>query len=73
MCLNIRQQSSARTVALSGGVWQNRTLLTKTLSGLRAANFTVLIHRRVPANDGGIALGQALIAAHSRNENVLLP
>jgi len=50
------------TVALSGGVWQNTTLLKKTMSKLESAGFEVLLHRRVPTNDGGIALGQLLIA-----------
>jgi hydrogenase maturation protein HypF len=49
-------------VVLSGGVWQNMTLLTKCLSLLRGAGFEVFIHSLVPANDGGLALGQAVIA-----------
>jgi len=52
------------TVALSGGVFQNRLLLEKTVYLLESDGFTVLTHARVPPNDGGIALGQALIAAH---------
>ena len=50
-----------RTVALSGGVFQNITLLSR-LVPLLERKFTVLLHRRVPANDGGLALGQAAVA-----------
>ncbi len=64
-CSAIRRSHGVHTVALSGGVWQNKYLLERTLRGLEKEGFTVLIHRRVPANDGGLALGQALIAAHS--------
>jgi hydrogenase maturation protein HypF len=59
----IRTQTGLTTVALSGGVWQNRLLLHKTEAGLQKAGFQTLIHRRVPANDGGVSLGQALVAA----------
>lgn len=52
------------TVALSGGVFQNRLLVEKTKYLLESDGFTVLTHSRVPTNDGGIALGQAVIAAH---------
>lgn len=51
------------TVALSGGVFQNAVLLERTRAGLLRAGFSVLLQRRVPANDGGISLGQAAIAA----------
>lgn len=61
--LRIRAQMGFTTVALSGGVWQNRLLLHKATDGLRKAGFRTLLHRRVPANDGGVSLGQALIAA----------
>ncbi len=50
-------------VALSGGCFQNRILFELVAHGLRAANFAVLAHKNVPANDGGLALGQAAIAA----------
>lgn len=50
-----------RTIALSGGVFQNTALLHLTLKGLSSKGFTVLTHRRVPPNDGGIALGQVLV------------
>ncbi|WP_395307017.1 carbamoyltransferase HypF [Mycobacterium sp. AMU20-3851] len=48
------------TIALSGGVFQNALLLRMTLDTLNAAGFQVITHRRVPPNDGGIALGQLL-------------
>ncbi len=61
--LSIREASGVSVVALSGGVWQNSLLLKKTVPLLENYSFEVLTHQRVPANDGGIALGQALIAA----------
>ncbi|HEX8993454.1 MAG TPA: carbamoyltransferase HypF [Anaerolineales bacterium] len=62
-CLRIRSESGLNQVVLSGGVWQNITLLRRTLSLLRKAGFQVYIHRAVPTNDGGLSLGQAAIAA----------
>jgi hydrogenase maturation protein HypF len=52
--------------ALSGGVFQNRTLFESLSVRLRASGLTVLAHRQVPANDGGISLGQAVVAAARR-------
>jgi hydrogenase maturation protein HypF len=49
-------------VALSGGVFQNRLLLRKTVSLLESSGFQVFTHGQVPCNDGGISLGQAVIA-----------
>ncbi|MBI1180646.1 MAG: carbamoyltransferase HypF [Alphaproteobacteria bacterium] len=52
-----------RTVALSGGVFQNRLLFEGLERALEARGFAVLSHRQVPANDGGLSLGQAAVAA----------
>ncbi len=59
-----RAQSGLETVALSGGVFQNRLILRMTRDALRQAGFEVLTHRQAPANDGGLSLGQAVIALH---------
>ena len=63
VCVQINATSSIKTVALSGGVWQNMTLFSRTVLLLQEAGFTALWHEKVPANDGGLALGQAVIAA----------
>jgi len=62
MCQRIRKDTGLRTVALSGGCFQNRLLFGQTVVGLREAGFEVLVHRQVPTNDGGLSLGQAAIA-----------
>ena len=59
-------------VALSGGCFQNRLLLAGVLGSLEGARFDVLAHRRVPTNDGGIALGQA-VAAGERTKTGVAP
>jgi hydrogenase maturation protein HypF len=60
----IREKAGLNEVALSGGVWQNKLLFELTMSGLEKNGFRVYFHRQTPANDGGIALGQAVIANH---------
>lgn len=59
----IARDKGIDTVALSGGVFQNRILLERTQAGLIAAGLSALLQRQVPANDGGLSLGQACIAA----------
>ena len=59
----MRDRYGLGTVALSGGVFQNLLLLHATVSRLEARGFRVLVHSRVPCNDGGISLGQAVVAA----------
>jgi hydrogenase maturation protein HypF len=59
--LHLRRQTGLKRVALSGGVFQNTTLLKLATGRLQVHEFTVLTHRRVPPNDGGLALGQAVI------------
>lgn len=62
VCVLLRNRSGLSLAALSGGVFQNRYLTEKTSGLLREAGFTVLLHSLVPPNDGGLALGQAVIA-----------
>tara|TARA_R110002095_G_scaffold22390_1_gene24231 strand:- start:15 stop:668 length:654 start_codon:yes stop_codon:yes gene_type:complete len=57
------------TIALSGGVFQNKILLEQVVMRLEQEDFNVLTHKLVPANDGGLALGQAAIGAASYLNN----
>ena len=62
ICGRIRRKKGLDRVILSGGVFQNTLLLSTCMDQLELQGFKVYIHRRVPANDGGISLGQAVIA-----------
>jgi hydrogenase maturation protein HypF len=62
MVKRIREMTGIDRVALSGGCFQNRILLEGTVAGLEQEGFEVFTHQRVPANDGGVALGQAVVA-----------
>ena len=62
VCRRLRAEEKLNRVCLSGGTFQNMKLLARTLAGLRRLDFEVFIHAQVPPNDGGIALGQAVIA-----------
>jgi hydrogenase maturation protein HypF len=61
-CMEIARRTGLRKVVLSGGVWQNEWLLRGAHETLEQAGFQVHTHRLVPANDGGVALGQAAVA-----------
>jgi len=62
LALKFRARENLNRVALSGGCFQNVALLRASIRRLRENNFEVLAHRQVPPNDGGLALGQAVIA-----------
>ena len=61
-CEKIRGAGGTTAVALSGGTFQNMLLLRQVIKLLEGKGFQVYRHRRVPANDGGLALGQAILA-----------
>ncbi len=63
VCVTVAAERGLDTVALSGGVFQNRLLLERTAERLRAAGLRVLVPERLPPNDGGISYGQAAVAA----------
>ncbi|MDQ3751263.1 MAG: carbamoyltransferase HypF, partial [Acidobacteriota bacterium] len=63
LALKFRERESINRVALSGGCFQNVALLKVSLRRLREHDFQVFTHRQVPPNDGGLALGQAVVAS----------
>ncbi len=58
-----REKTSIKQVVLSGGCFQNRLLLKMSLSRLEQEGFDVFTNHIIPLNDGGISLGQAVVAA----------
>jgi hydrogenase maturation protein HypF len=62
LCQTLSRQTGVKSVALSGGVFQNRLLFSQVVNALHKNGLNVLTHKLVPSNDGGIALGQAVIA-----------
>ena len=62
VCCRLRRNEGLDRVCLSGGVFQNQFLLERTVAELQSCGFGVFLHATVPANDGGISLGQAVIA-----------
>jgi hydrogenase maturation protein HypF len=62
MSVEMRKLTGINGVALSGGCFQNRILLEGTVTELKKKDFEVYYHSQVPANDGGVSLGQAVIA-----------
>lgn len=61
-CRAVREETGVAQVVLSGGVFLNEFLLLNCLTSLRADGFDAYVHRQVPTNDGGIALGQVMVA-----------
>jgi hydrogenase maturation protein HypF len=69
MIVVIAQSVNEKKVVLSGGCFQNRYLIERTVRRLSADGFRPYWHQRVPTNDGGIALGQIMGATLSRNNS----
>lgn len=68
ICSRLRKSDGMDRVCLSGGTFQNVYLLGRTVEALRRVGFGVSLHTMVPPNDGGISLGQAVIANHLLRE-----
>ena len=71
VCGRVRDLTGLGEVALTGGVFQNALLTALTLARLQERGFTVLTHRQVPPNDGGISLGQVAVAAAQDAEGTI--
>ena len=65
VCLLLRRSDRLNRVCLSGGTFQNMFLLSRSVAALRRKGFDVFLHSEVPPNDGGVSLGQAVVAAVS--------
>ena len=61
MCRQVGAERGIRQVVLGGGVFQNRVLLQRCCSELARSGLDVYVSRQVPTNDGGLALGQAVV------------
>jgi len=74
VCLQLRDSTGPNSVALSGGVFQNRLLVELVLPMLDEHGFGVMRHSRVPPNDGGVSLGQVAIGrAHLARAGFAVP
>jgi hydrogenase maturation protein HypF len=62
ICVRLREESGINQVAMSGGSFQNVTLLTGLSRSLTSNGFTLFTQKVVPPNDGGLSLGQAVCA-----------
>ncbi len=71
VCSQLRAEENVRKVVLSGGTFQNRYILERIEIKLLADGFEVYTNKKVPSNDGGIALGQIAIAAKRRAIGVI--
>ncbi|GER91068.1 carbamoyltransferase [Dictyobacter vulcani] len=72
-CNEVREQSGLQKVALSGGIFQNRLIVEELVRILHTQSFAVYLNQKVPANDGGLSLGQlAIAAAQLRGEKAVL-
>lgn len=66
LAADLAREHQIERIALSGGVFQNRLLFESVVAGLEGQGLRVLSHRRTPSNDGGLSLGQAVVAAARR-------
>lgn len=67
VCQRLSRDTGLKRVVLSGGVFQNMLLLANVFDKLEKEGLKVFIHKKVPANDGGLSLGQAMIAVAEAN------
>lgn len=71
VCNRLRERNGLDNVCLSGGTFQNLTLLARAVELLRRGGFQVFLHAKVPPNDGGLSLGQAVIAANFLSKEII--